>query len=587
MASLLILLPFVRRYRREAAYSLTLLLTLVVFDLALPRLIQRMIDDGIRVLDQRVVIGTALSMLGISAASFAVAIGNNAYSVRAAEGVARDLRNALFAKIQSFSYRNLDEERTGQLLVVLTSDVLAIKALVQISLRIGTRAPLMMVGSAILMVLTSRELVMALLPVLVGATVLIVAFILKTEPLVRALQSKLDALNGVLQENISGARLVKSLVREDFEGQRFGEVNGEASLASTRLMTVTASMMPALTLCVNLGTVVVIWLGGQRAIEGELTVGQVVAFANYLLSTMVPLVMMTMLANTWAAGLASSTRIARILTTVPDVRDSPNAATLDEARSPIDFDDVGFEYGPCQEPALAGVRLHVRAGQTIALLGPTGAGKSTLVHLIPRFYDVTHGALSIGTLNVRHVQQASLRRLVAIVPQESLLFSGTIRDNITYGRPSASDAEVRLAARIACADDFIERMNGGYDAVVAPRGSNLSGGQKQRIAIARALVMRPDVLILDDSTSAVDVETEKRIHAGIRKDGGVTTTFVVAQRVSTVLSANQICLLDQGKIIARGTHAELLRSSPEYLEIYESQLGATPSASVSPSRSPS
>jgi ATP-binding cassette, subfamily B, multidrug efflux pump len=587
MASLLILLPFVRRYRKEAVYSLALLLTLVVFDLALPRLIQRMIDEGIRVLDQQVVLGTALWMLAISAASFAVAIGNNAFSVRAAEGVARDLRDALFAKIQTFSYRNLDEERTGQLLVVLTSDVSAIKALVQISLRIGTRAPLMMVGSAILMVLTSRELVLALLPVLVGASVLIVAFVLKTEPLVRALQSKMDGLNGVLQENISGARLVKSLVREEFEGRRFDAVNAEATVASTRLMTVTASMMPALTLCVNLGTVVVIGLGGQRAIDGELTVGQVVAFANYLTSTMVPLVMMTMLANTWAAGLASAARIARILNAVSDVRDAPDAIALEQARSPVDFDEVGFEYGPGREPALSGVRLHVRAGQTIALLGATGAGKSTLVQLIPRFYDVTSGALRIGEWDVRNIQQATLREHVAIVPQESLLFSGTVRDNIRYGRPSASDEEVRLAARIACADDFIDKMNGGYDAIVAPRGSNLSGGQRQRLAIARALVMRPDVLILDDSTSAVDVQTERRIHAAIRRDGGVTTTFVVAQRVSTVLSADRICLLDQGKIIGQGTHAQLLDTSPEYVEIYESQLGNVPPASPSVPRLPS
>lgn len=575
MASLRFLLPYLKGYRKEVVYSLVLLVTLVVFDLALPRLIQRMIDEGIRRADQGTVVQTALIMLGISAASFAVAIGNNAFSVRAGEGIARDLREALFVKMQSLSYRNLDELRTGHLLVVLTSDVNALKTLVQISLRIGTRAPLMMVGSAILMVMTSRELVLALLPVLIGATLLIAVFIIKTEPLVLALQNKLDSLNGVLQENVSGARLVRSLVREDFEASRFEGVNDAATQSSIRVMNLTASMMPALTLCVNLGTVIVIWLGGQRAIDGHLTLGEVVAFANYLLSTMVPLVMMTMLANMWAAGLASGRRVLRVLETVPDVRDAPDARAVVDPTSAITFRDVTFRYGTGQEPALTGVQLQVSSGQTIALLGATGAGKSTLVQLIPRFYDVTGGSVSVGDDDVRRLQQDALRSHVAIVPQDSLLFSGTIRENIRYGKPDASDEEVRHAARLAQVHEFVERLPLGYDSPVAPRGSNLSGGQRQRIAIARALILKPAVLILDDSTSAVDVPTETLVHAAVRKDRGLATTFIVAQRVSTVLNADVICLLDQGRIVARGNHAELLRSCDGYREIYESQLAAS------------
>lgn len=573
MSKLRFLVPYLKAYRKEAFYALVLLVSLVGFDLALPRLIQRMIDRGIRLADQAVVLQTALIMLAISAASFGAAIGNNAFSVRAGEGVARDLRERLFLKVQNLSYSNLDELRTGHLLVVLTSDVNAIKALVQISLRIGTRAPLMMVGSAILMVLTSRELVLALLPVLVVASALIVWFVIKSEPLVSALQSRMDALNGVLQENISGARLVKSLVREDFEAERFFAVNDASTQSSIRVMNLTASMMPALTLCVNIGTVVVIGFGGIRAIDGELSLGEIVAFANYLLSMMVPLVMMTMLANVWAAGLASAERIKRVLDTMPNVRDANDALPVGDEAKTVAFRDVSFSYGSCREPVLKDIVLQARPGEVIAFLGATGAGKSTLVQLIPRFYDVTAGAVFVGDNDVRHVKQADLRQHIAIVPQDALLFSGTIRSNICYGKPNATDEEVRRAARLAHAHEFIERLPEGYDAPVSPRGSNFSGGQRQRLSIARALIMRPEVLILDDSTSAVDVETEAFIQDGIRYEAGVTTTFIVAQRVSTVLGADAIYLLDEGTIVAHGTHAELLQTSPAYREIYDSQLG--------------
>lgn len=575
MGSLRFLLPFLRRYRAEAAYSLLLLVALVALDLAVPRLIQRMIDRGIHASDRRVVVETAVIMLAISALSFAAAIGNNAFSVRAGEGVARDLRDALFSKIQTFSYANLDEQRTGQLLVVLSSDVNAIKSLVQISLRIGTRAPLMMLGSAILMFETSPTLVTALLPVFLGAGVSLGFFVVKTEPMVLALQARLDALNGVLQESISGIRLVKSLVREPFEDQRFGGVNEQAAMQATRVMAFTASMMPALTFCLNVGTVVVIWFGGMRAVDGRMTLGQVVAFANYLATSMVPLVMTAMLAHVWASGLASGRRITGIFETVPAVVDAAHPVTIEPGAPQISFEGVGFSYvDDCDEPVLRDVDLKVRPGQTIAFLGPTGAGKSTLVQLIPRFYDASHGVVRLGVHDVRSVRQDDLRGRIAIVPQDSLLFSGTIRENIRYGRPSATDEEVQRAARLAEAHEFIEQLPSRYDSIVAPRGANLSGGQRQRLAIARALLLEPDVLILDDSTSAVDVETETRIQDAVRSLARVSVTVVVAQRVSTVLRADEICLLDRGRIVAQGKHETLLRTSPLYQEIYESQLGA-------------
>jgi ATP-binding cassette subfamily B protein len=570
------ILGFVRPYRGLAALSLVTLVLLVLLDLAIPRLIQRIIDQGIRNGDRSVVLHTAGAMLGISALSTIIAVGSNTFSVRVGEGVARDLREALFHKIQSYSFGNLDRQKTGHLMVRLTSDVSAVKTLVQISLRIGTRAPLMMIGSLALMISTSTSLALTMAPLLVVTAALIVFFILRMEPLFRAVQQRLDALNGVLQENIAGARLVKAFVRAEHEDARFEKVNEDMADRSARAMRFMSSMTPALTMCVNVGMVIVIWSGGLEAIRGELTMGQIVAFTNYMLTTMTPLVMMTMLSNMWAAGLASARRLEEIFGAVPDVVDAPDAADLPADTSPrVELSGVSFAYGgDGGEAVLAGVDLVAEPGETVAILGATGAGKSTLVNLIPRFYDVTAGRVTVGGHDVRALRQSSLLARVGVVPQESVLFSGTVRDNIRYGRPDAGDDEVEAAAKAAQAHDFICQLSKGYDTHVAPRGANFSGGQKQRIAIARALLVKPDILILDDSTSAVDVETETRIQDALAADRQERTTFVVAQRISTVLKADRILVLDKGRVVARGTHRELLASSPIYQEIYESQLGA-------------
>lgn len=570
------LLGFVRPYWRLAVLALVMLCGLVVMDLAIPRLIQRIIDEGIAKHDRGAVVRTALAMLGISAVSTVVAIANNVFSVRVGEGVARDLREALFLKIQHYSFGNLDRQKTGQLLVRLTSDVAAVKSLTQISLRIGTRAPLLMMGSMVLLVTTSRALALTLLPLLFVTAVLVALFVFRTEPLFRAVQQRLDVVNSVLQENISGARVVKALVRADYEGARFERANQDMTLQSIRVMQLMSAMSPALTMCINVGVVIVIWLGGLRSIHGELSLGQLVAFSNYLLTTMTPLVMLTMLSNTWASGLASLGRMNDVFDSVPDVVDAPGALALPEgAPADVEFEKVSFSYGGERSAAvLEEVDLSGAPGKTIAILGSTGAGKSTLVNLIPRFYDVSSGRVTVGGRDVRDVTQDSLVGHVGLVPQESVLFSGTIRDNIRYGRPRATDDEVRRAAEAAQAHEFIAKLPLGYDARVEQRGANLSGGQKQRLAIARALLVEPKILVLDDSTSAVDVETETKIQAALATNKAGRTTFVVAQRISTVLDADTIVVLDKGRIVARGTHRDLLRASAIYREIYESQLGS-------------
>jgi len=575
MAAIRKLLPFVEPYWKRATLALILLTSLVFMDLAIPRLIQQIIDKGITQHNQTVVLQTSLLMIGISILSTVIAVGNNIYSVQVGESVARDLRDALFLKIQRYSYGNLDQQQTGQLMVRLTSDSSAVQRLVQITLRIGTRAPLLMIGSLILMINISPSLALTMLPLLLVTSAVIIFFIVKMEPLFRSVQQKLDRLNTVLQENIAGARLVKAFVRADFEGERFETANEAFTEHSVKVMQFMSSMTPALTIFVNIGMVIVIWVGGLQSIHGNLSIGQIVAFTNYLLTTMTPLTMMTMLSNTWANGLASAKRVNEILDTVPEVQDNPGAMVLPEQISgKVVFENVDFHYhGTGDEAVLKGINLVAEPGETVAILGATGAGKSTLINMIPRFYDVTSGRVLIDGIDVDQIKQDSLLSQIGIVPQETILFSGTVRDNIRYSHPSASDDEVIAAAKAAQAHDFIMEMPMGYDSHVEARGSNFSGGQKQRIAIARALLMQPRILILDDSTSSVDVETETKIQDALEEQMHHHTSFVVAQRISTVLKADKIIVIDKGQIVAEGTHKELLQTSPIYQEIYDSQLG--------------
>ena len=576
MASVVKLLRFASPYWLRSLGALVLLTLLVALDLSIPRLIQSLIDHGIMAHDRGVVIRTSLLMLGVSALSVFVAVGNNNLSVRVGESVARDLREALFLKIQTFSYGDLDRQRTGQLMVRLTSDTGAVQRLMQITLRIGTRAPLLMIGSLVLMISTSPTLALTMLPLLLLTSGLIVFFLVKQEPMFRFVQQRLDRMNSVLQENVAGIRLVKAFVREPFEQQRFETSNRAYRDESSKVMRFAALMPPALTLCLNAGLVVVIWAGGLESARGQLSIGQIVAFTNYLLTTMTPLVMMGMLSNIWASGIASAKRLDEVLSVVPEVRDAPDARALLVTQAPrLVFKDVTFSYGGAAADAvLKQLSFVAEPGQTVAILGATGAGKSTLVKLIPRFYDVTSGSVTIDGVDVRSVTEDSLLAAIGIVPQESLLFSGTVRDNVRYGQPGASEEQVVAAAKAAQAHDFIIELSEGYDSRVQQRGANFSGGQRQRLALARALLLRPKLLILDDSTSAVDVETETLIQNALTAESNAQTRIVVAQRISTVLRADKILVLDEGRIVAEGNHAELMRQSEVYREIYASQLGS-------------
>jgi ATP-binding cassette subfamily B protein len=569
------LLHFIKPYWRRSLVALVFLLLVIAIDLTIPRLIQRIIDQGINHGSMQVVITTTIIMLVISALQTLFALANNLFSIQVGESVARDIRESLFLKIQSFSFGNLDHINTGQLMVRLSSDTSAFQRLVQVSLRIGTRAPLLMTGSLILMFVTDSHLALLILPVLLATSFVIVFFVSRMGPLFMTVQKKLDRLNTVLQENIAGVRLVKAFVRAGHESERFAAANEDYTDRNIRVMRFMATLSPAMSIFVNIGIVIVIWAGGIQSAAGGVSVGKIVAFINYLQTTMGPLGIMVMMANVLAAATASSERINEVLDTVPEVQDPLHPRALPDGRGVrVAFEGVKFHYNGTNDGlVLNDVDLVAEPGQTVAILGATGAGKSSIVNLVPRFYDVASGKITWNGVDIRDIRQSDLLADVGVVPQDTVLFSGTVRENIRYGKPEAGEEEVVAAAKAAQAHEFIMSLPNGYDTRIEERGVNLSGGQKQRIAIARALLLKPAILILDDSTSSVDVETETKIQDAMKAWLDDSTSFVVAQRISTVLNADKILVVDEGKIVARGTHKELMQTSPVYQEIYASQLG--------------
>jgi ATP-binding cassette subfamily B multidrug efflux pump len=484
----------------------------VAMDLMQPRLVQRIVDQAIAPMDMAVVYQTGALMLGAALVGLLGGTGCAVYATLAAQGFGADLRAALFRKVQSLSFGNLDELETGGLITRLTSDVSQVTELVMMLLRVMVRVPLLLVGSVVMAVLTSPQLALLYLVLIPLVLAQVVWIVWRTFPLFGEVQRRLDALNTVMQENLAGVRVVKAFARAAFETGRFRAANErltEQSLAAQRLGALT---MPFMLLVLNAGMVAVLWLGGRQVQAGGMQVGQVIAFINYLMQSLMALVGASMLVVRFSRAGASAARVEEVLLSEPQLRTPAGARTAFAPRGRVAFEDVSFSYrGQEHDPVLQGISFVAEPGQTVALLGATGAGKSSLLHLIPRFYDVTAGRVTVDGVDVRDVDEAALRGAVGIVPQETVLFSGTIRDNIRYGRPEATDDAVVEAARTAQAHDFISRLPEGYDAVVGQRGVNLSGGQKQRIAIARALLMRPAVLLLDNSTSALDVETEARL----------------------------------------------------------------------------
>jgi ATP-binding cassette subfamily B multidrug efflux pump len=566
------LIGFLRPYWRWALLAPLMMAIEVAMDLMQPRLLQRIIDRGVARHDLPFVLHTGAWMIGLALIGTAGGILCTLFAVRAAQGFGTDLRRALFDKIQAFSFSDLDSLETGALITRLTNDVTQVQQLAMILLRIMVRAPLIMVGSLIMAILTSPQLSLlfvVLIPVVMVAVVLIVN---RSYPMFIQVQKRLDALNTVFQENLAGVRVVKAFARAAHEIGRFATANNSLMEQNITVVRLSALTMPVMMVTLNAGVVAALWFGGARVGAGTLQIGQVVAFLNYLGQTLMSLLFVSMLVIQVSRAEASASRVREVLTREPGLITPPDPLSIAAPHGRVAFENVTFRYDrDDRDPVLQGISFVAEPGETIAILGATGSGKSSLVGLIPRFYDVSEGRITLDGTDVRRLSASALRAAVGIALQESRLFSGTIRDNIRFGRLDATEAEVIAVAQAAQAHDFITAQPEGYDAIVGQQGVNLSGGQKQRIAIARALLVQPAILILDDSTSAVDVQTEARIQAALATLHPGQTRFIVAQRISAVRNADKILVLDDGRLVGEGRHEDLLESNPLYREIYESQ----------------
>ncbi|HEY9121409.1 MAG TPA: ABC transporter ATP-binding protein [Brevefilum sp.] len=575
MKSIRKILPFLKKYRWQMIIATTAMMVLSITDLLVPRQVQTIIDQGIANLDNQVVIRSSLLMIGLTIISLILAFVNTTFAVTVSESFAADLRNKAFSQIQKFSFANLDKLQSGELLVRMTSDINIVKMSVQMTMRILFRAPLMLVGSLFMLITTSPRLAMLLLVMLPAVLVLVWVFSNKARPLFTEVQKRLEKVNTVLHENIAGVRLVRSFVRADYEKTRFAGVNEDLTQTQIKVNKLLSFLIPTLMLILNLGIAALLWFGGNMTIAGTITVGQIVAFSNYLFMTMFPIMLLGMILPQYYASVASMDRILEVVEAEPTIGfPEMSEAKITEGR--VVFENVSLDYdgdGNEHAPVLLNVSFSAEPGQTVAILGATGSGKTSLVNLIARLYDPTEGRVMIDGVDVRQFSQGELRRNVAMALQNAVLFSGTVADSIRFGRPDASDEEVIAAATAAQAHDFIMEKENGYQSRVEQRGANFSGGQKQRLAIARALCVNPRILILDDSTSAVDVETEAEIQKALEKLMRDRTSFVVAQRISTVLSADKIIVLENGRIAAEGTHQTLIETSKIYQAIYHSQLG--------------
>jgi ATP-binding cassette, subfamily B, multidrug efflux pump len=543
-------------------------------NLATPLLIGRAIDEGIAPRRLGVIFVVVGWLVGLALARALFTFLQGYLAERASQGVAYDLRDALFERIERLSFSYYDRVQTGQLVTRLTSDVEQIRTFAGSGVVQLANAVVMMIGTTVLLLYLDWQLALVALAIVPIIVVLLVRFVSRIRPLFREVQQTLGRLNTVLQEDLLGVRVIRAFAREDYETARYASVNEELLEKNLTTVRVFSNNFPFVFLFANLGTLAIIWFGGWQVIGGRLSVGDLVAFNTLLGFMLFPILTIGFLSASISRAGASSQRVFDVLDAPLDVKDAPDASVLLPLSCRVDFDDVSFRYPGSARDILAGVSFTARPGQTVAVLGTTGSGKSTLVNLIPRFYDVTGGAVRVDGNDVRDVTLSSLRSQIGIVLQETRLFSGTVRDNVAFGKPDATDEEIVAAAEAAQAGEFIRALSDGYDTVIGERGIGLSGGQRQRIAIARALLIDPRLLILDDSTSAVDAETEAAIQETLDRlmREKHRTVFVIAQRVSTVRDADLILVLDEGSIAASGTHEELLRESELYNEILGSQL---------------
>ncbi|SHJ40239.1 ABC transporter ATP-binding protein [Thermoclostridium caenicola] len=552
-----------------------LMIVEVIGEVVMPWFLRNIIDDGItggRGITYIIVMG--ITMIGTALFMMAGGVGGAYFAIKASSGFANDLRKDLFRKIQEFSFTNIDQYQPGSLITRLTNDITQVQNMIQMLMRMALRAPGMMIGALIMAFALNSKLALVILCV-IPLLAIAIYFIMKVAfPRFTNMQKKLDALNTTTQENLTNIRVVKSFVRERHEEDKFRRANAELKDSTLSAMNVVIFAMPVMFLAMNITTLAVVWFGGNQIIAGTMTPGVLTAFINYVFQILISLIMVSFIILNSSRTLASARRINEVMCTDIDLTDE-NAARKDMVvqRGKIEFRDVYFKYYKNNEKwVLENINLVINPGETVGIIGSTGSGKSSLVQLIPRLYDADRGEVLVDDVNVKDYSLKNLRTGVGIVLQKNVLFSGTIRENLMWGNEEASDEEIQRWAESAQAHGFITSFPEGYETELGQGGVNVSGGQKQRLCIARTLLKRPKILILDDSTSAVDTATEARIRESFRNELKGTTKIIIAQRISSVMDADKIVVLDDGKIVGMGTHEELMESCEAYAEIYYSQM---------------
>jgi ATP-binding cassette subfamily B protein len=572
MRTLLRLGPFLRPYRLQAALALGVTLVLAGLLLLVPAIIRQVIDVGLMQGDRRFLAGAALAILGIGALRATLIYAQRYLGEWLASHIGYDLRNRLYDHIQHLPFSFHDHTQTGQLISRCIEDVRAVERFTGFGLIELIRLGLLMLGIIGLLFWQSPRLAaIALLP-MIPLVAITTAFGRRVGDYFMKVDIALGDLSSQVQENVTGVQVVRAFAREPYEIDRFAVKNRTLYKARIKVVSIFSRVMPTTHFLVASGTILILWFGGNMVLRGEMTVGEMVAFNGYLLLLAAPAQQLTWLVNAAGEAVAGLQRSFEILDLQPEITSPPGAIALPNLQGRVEFEHVSLHYPDQTIPALEGIDLCVEPNQVVALIGPTGSGKTSLVNLIPRFYDPSQGVVRVDGVDVRQMDLITLRRRIGIVLQTSLLFSTTIAENIAYGRPDATQEEIEAAARAAQAHEFIVQLPDGYQTVVGERGVTLSGGQRQRVAIARALLMDPRILILDDSTSSVDTETERLIQQALEKLMEGRTTFVIAQRLSTVRRADLILVMQDGRIVERGTHQELLAQGGLYREIYELQL---------------
>ncbi|MFK4637835.1 ABC transporter ATP-binding protein [Paenarthrobacter histidinolovorans] len=573
-----VLVRFLRPHQR-------LLVGVVIFQLAqsiaslyLPTLNADIIDNGVAAGDTDYILRMGGLMLLITLLQISCSVVAVYFGAKAAMGMGRDVRDAIFSRVGEFSEQEVTRFGAPSLITRSTNDVQQVQQLVLMSCTLMVAAPMLSIGGVIMAVRQDAQLswlIAVCVPVLLVAVGLIVT---RMVPLFRKMQVRIDAVNRVLREQLTGIRVVRAFVREDMEVSRFGKANDDVTDVALRAGRLMALMFPVVMLVMNVSSVAVIWFGSFRIEDGSMQVGTLIAFLSYLMQILMSVMMATFMAVMIPRASVSADRIGEVLETDSSVRPPSNPVTGGIRRGELEMRDVGFAYPGAERPVLSGLTFTARAGETTAIIGSTGAGKTTLVNLMPRLFDATSGSVRMDGVDVRDLHPDLLWGHIGLVPQRPYLFSGTVRSNLQYGKPDATEDELWQALRVAQADDFVRAMEGGLDAAISQGGTNVSGGQRQRLAIARALVKQPELYIFDDSFSSLDTATDARLRQALKRHTNGATLVIIAQRVSSIADADRILVLDDGRIVGQGTHEELLETSETYREIVSSQLAAEEAA---------